>query len=619
LPTATQIVQETLELAPAPIDYEPVFQEAVCPFELPPGQVEGQTVECGYLEVPENRADPNSRQIRLAAAIFRHPDGVAQSDPIIFLSGGPGGSSLELLNLVFDQVFSPYFAAGRDLIFFDQRGIIDLLDNQVGGRHLSDEEAYDLVLKSFLSCGDDLEEVADLTAYNTLANAADVNDLRIALGYDQVNLWGVSYGTRLALEVLRDFPEGLRSVILDSAYPPDVDLNLDAPANADRAFNVLFNACEQDSVCNQNYPDLREVFFNTVDLLEARPYDTVIVNPLTGESFDAVIDGDTLMGLIFQFLYETELLPNLPMLIYQANQGDFEMLSRIFGLLQVEIPLISRGMSLSVQCNEEVAFSSLEEFRSVLADYPKLAPLFSQSTLGEMGFQICQEWNSGEANPIENEPVTSQVPALILAGEFDPITPPAWGHRVTETLENSYYYEYPGVGHGASTVEGCPRQMTLAFIESPTQAPENICIEEMAFEFVTPIDLDKLSFAPVEVPEIGIQASIPEGWTQVQPDYYISPDQSIEIVFIQNQDPSPESFLQRVGASDPIEQIQANDLTWTLYSVSIQDLGAAGYVGVSPGQEGFYILLVLTMPEKQNELYETLFLPTVKSIRIATQ
>jgi pimeloyl-ACP methyl ester carboxylesterase len=630
--TATQIAQETQEMAPARLDYEPDYQETACPFDLPPGQVEGQTVECGILEVPENRADPNSRQIRLAVAIFRHPDGATQPDPIIYLSGGPGGSSLELLNLAFDQVFAPYFTAGRDLIFFDQRGIglsvpaldcpavqdlsIDLLDNQVGGRQLSDQEAYDLVLNSFLSCGEDLEAGADLSAYNTLTSAADVNDLRIALGYDQVNLWGGSYGTRLALGVMRDYPEGLRSVVLDSAYPPDVDLYLDAPKNANRAFKVLFDACAEDPVCNLNYPDLREVFFNTVELLEARPYDTMIMNPLTGESFDAVIDGETLMGLIFQLLYETELLPNLPMLIYQANQGDFEMLSRIYGLLLVEIPLISRGMSLSVQCNEEMAFSSLEEFRSVLADYPQLAPLYSYSTLGEMGFQICQEWNSGQANPIENEPVTSRVPTLILAGEYDPITPPAWGLRVTETLENSYYYEYPGVGHGASSVDGCPRQMMLAFIDDPSQAPDNTCIEEMEFEFVTPIDLNKLSFAPVEVPDIGIQASIPEGWTQVQPEYYISPDQSIEIVLTQSQDTAPEDFLQRWGASEPIDQIQVNDLTWTLYPVAIKDLGAAGYAGVSPSQEGFYIVLVISMPDKQNELYETLFLPVVKSFKI---
>ena len=630
--TLTQAPQVTQTKAAVEFTYEPLFKGASCPFELPPGLVEGQDVECGYLEVPENRADPNSRQIRLAVAIFRHPDGATHPDPIIYLSGGPGGSALELLNLAFDQIYAPYFSAGRDIIFFDQRGIglskpaldcpdvqnlsIDLLDNKVGGRQLSDQEAYGLILDSFLDCGEDLDRESDLTAYNTAANAADVNDLRKALGYNKVNLWGVSYGTRLALGVLRAFPEGLRSVILDSAYPPEVDLYLEAPKNADRAFNVLFEACAEDPTCNQNYPDLRDVFFDSVDLLEARPYQTVIVNPLTGESFDALIDGETLMGLIFQLLYETELLTNLPMLIYQANQGDFEMLSRIYGLLLVEIPLISRGMSLSVQCNEEVAFSSLEGFREALSEYPEMVPLFSFSTLGEIGYQICQDWNSGQADPIENEPVYSQVPTLILAGEFDPITPPEWGLQVKRSLDDSYYFEFPGVGHGASTVEGCPRQITLDFVEDPKRAPDSTCIDGMSFGFVNPVNLDELSFTNMDIPQIGIQVSVPGDWTKVQPDYFISPDQSIEIVFLQSQETSPTNLLRRWGASEPIEVIQVNELSWTLYQVNIQDLGAAGFVAISPGEGGQYIMLVITTPGKQNDIYEPLVLPIVRSIKL---
>lgn len=633
--TTEDAPRATQTLTPVEIDYEPVFQTAECQFELPPGQVEGESVECGYLEIPENRTDPNTRQIRLAVAIFRHPEGATDPDPIIYLSGGPGGSSLELINLAFDQVFEPYFETGRDLIFFDQRGIgyskpaldclevqdlsLDMLDNEVGGRQITDQEAYDLMLNSFLACGEDLEGKADLNTYNSAASAADVNDLRRALGYDQVNLWGVSYGTRLALGVMRDYPEGLRSVILDSTYPPDVDLYLAAPQNADRAFNVLFDACTEDPNCNQHYPDLREVFYETVDVLEAMPYRTTINNPLSGESFEAVIDGETFIGLIFQLLYETELLKNLPMFIYQANQGDFDMLSRIYGLLLVEIPLISRGMNLSVQCNEEAAFSSLEGFQDAIADYPQVAPLYNVSTLGEMGFQICRDWDSGRAAPIENEPVHSQVPTLILAGEFDPITPPSWGLQAMQTLENSYYFEFPGVGHGASSVEGCPKKMSIDFFREPLQAPDDTCIDSMMTDFITPVALGELSFITVVIPDLGIQVSIPDGWTQIQPEYYISPDQSVEIVFLKSQDTSPDNLLERWGASEPIEQIQANGLTWTLYRVRIDDLSAVGYVAVSQSEDGMYIVLVLSLPGKQEEIYEPLVIPLVESFRIEPQ
>ncbi|MCJ7659788.1 MAG: alpha/beta hydrolase, partial [Anaerolineales bacterium] len=218
------------------VQYQPIFEGAPCPFEIPAGQVEGETVECGYLVVPENRNDPKTKNIRLSVAIFRHPDGATYDDPIIFLEGGPGASPLEFIRFSFDIIYPPLFATGRDIIFFDQRGVgnsepaldcpevvaqsLELMDFELDGQNLSKEDIYALNLESMLACGDRINQEADLTAYNTVANAADVNDLRLALGYEKVNLWSISYGTRLALGVMRDFPEGVRSAVLDSVYPP---------------------------------------------------------------------------------------------------------------------------------------------------------------------------------------------------------------------------------------------------------------------------------------------------------------------------------------------------------------------------------------------------------------
>ena len=280
-PTATPEPTATAE--PTPTEVPPpattaTFEEAPCPFALPPGQIEGQSVECGYLLVPEDRADPDSPNLRLAVAIFHPSGGASQPDPILYLSGGPGGSALEFLSLTFSKL-EPALAANRDLILFDQRGVgrsepaldcpamielgRELLDDELDGKVLTKEEAFELALETLLACYQDLSQIADLSAYNTVANAADVNDLRLALGYDQVNLWGTSYGTRLALGVMRDHPDGLRSVILDSVYPPDVDLYLESPANVNRAFTVFFEGCAQDEACNAAYPDLRAVFFDT--------------------------------------------------------------------------------------------------------------------------------------------------------------------------------------------------------------------------------------------------------------------------------------------------------------------------------------------------------------------
>ena len=184
------------------------FEPAPCPMQLPSGQTDGETVECGYLVVPEDRADSDSDTIRLAVAILHPPGGAARPDPIVYLVGGPGGSGLEFLFISFDAVFVPIFATERDLIVLDQRGIgysepaldcpavaelsRELLDWEIDGKVLTDEEANDLFMQTVAACEENLSTVADLTAYNTAANAADINDLRLALGYDQVNLWGLS-------------------------------------------------------------------------------------------------------------------------------------------------------------------------------------------------------------------------------------------------------------------------------------------------------------------------------------------------------------------------------------------------------------------------------------------
>jgi pimeloyl-ACP methyl ester carboxylesterase len=479
-----------------------VFEPAVCPFQLPPGQIEGTTVECGYLVVPEKRADPDAGTIRLAVGIFHPPGGATESDPIIYLAGGPGGSVLELLHLSFEGLYQPIMAVGRDLILFDQRGVglsepaldcpdahelaLELLDHVRDGEELSEEEMDVLFGDAYAACADDLRAVADLTAYNTVASAADVNDLRLALGYDQVNLWGQSYGTRLALGVLRDYPQGVRSVVLDSVYPPDVDMYLESPANLDRALEALFEACAADAACSAAYPCLRQVFFDTVERLNSNPVETVIRDPFTGRIHSALLTGDVYFGLVFQLLYVTEMLPALPQLITDVSQGDVETFNRIRGAVLGQGMAISRGMSFSVQCNEETAFSTVEEFDAALADYPELADFLEGGSLGRAAYVVCTFWGAGQAAEIENEPVTSDIPTLVMTGEFDPITPPAWGRQAAETLENSSFYLYPNVGHGAASVAGCPQDMLVAFLDDPSRPPDDTCIAEMILRFAVP-------------------------------------------------------------------------------------------------------------------------------------
>ncbi len=293
-----------------------IFQPAACRFVLPEGVRQSEEVDCGNLTVAERRSQalgPSGRRIQLAVAIFHPPGGATHPDPIIFLSGGPGASILETMRYQYEWLTEPAFATGRDLIVFDQRGVgvsqpaldcpgydrlvVDLLDRNWQGQPVSEDQISTLILNELSACRRTLAGIADLTAYNSAASAADVNDLRLALGYEQVNLWGASYGSRLALEVMRRYPTGLRSVVLDSVYPPDVDLYAGAPANFSRALERLFSACAANPICDRAYPDLRNVFFETVQKLDTQPVLREVQNPFTGEKHQAWMDGGRAAGV----------------------------------------------------------------------------------------------------------------------------------------------------------------------------------------------------------------------------------------------------------------------------------------------------------------------------------
>jgi len=643
LPPTDTLLPPTDIPSPTPVPV-PVFEEADCPFDLPAGQVDGRTVECGYLEVLEDRADPvgradsDSAMLRLAVAIFRHPDGDPEPDPVIYLEGGPGGSALEFASLSFGDLSAPIFAANRDLILFDQRGVglsepaldcpaltelsVELLDNEMDGEELTYQEMDDLYLETALACGEELRENADLSDYNSDASAADVDDLRRALGYDQVNLWGISYGTRLALEVIRDYPEGVRSVVLDSVVPPDVDTEVEGPANVARALDLLFASCAADEACNAAYPDLRAVFFDIVDRLNESPAAFPVTDALTGEVYDAIMNGDDMLGLLAQSLYQTDIIPMLPQIIYDASEGSYELLARIAGSLLAVREGMSDGMQYSVQCNEEVSFSSATAFEAALAEHPELEGLYA-STDGEPAtFALCAGWDAGQADASANEPVTSAIPALVMSGQFDPVTPPDWGRRAAETLANSAFFEYPGEGHGVSTGYGCAAQMMTAFLDDPDSVPDDSCIAEMGPpQFALPAAA-AIELEPFVSEEMDISGAIPAGWEDQGNGVYLRGASSMDatVLIVQGGPISADELLGlyvELLALDEMPEIagerEANGLTWMLYPIEFQ--GQPADIALTQHADGLaLIVLLVSEPAEYEEMSEAVFLPVVDAL-----
>ncbi|MEM7803247.1 MAG: alpha/beta fold hydrolase, partial [Chloroflexota bacterium] len=426
-----------------------------CPFE----DEEGYGITCSLLIVPENRSDPDTAEIELMVAILPAVNEDTNRSPVIYLEGGPGGSAV--LGFQNDVVgWAQYgFTQDRDLIFIDQRGT-GYSTPSLNCIETDDDSLSSVEAASACHTRLDREEI-DLAAYNTTENAADIAALADALNIDQYGLYGVSYGTRLALAVMRNHPEGIESVVLDSPFPPHISpAESEASLSYDR-MQALFQACAQDEGCDGRFPNLEDVFLSTVEEMNA--------NAFGPED----LSGDYLVDILYQSLFSADqTIHLLPLMIYEASEGRFELLEEVGEMVLDAGPQAlnlmirpaqdgegndgdSEGMYHSVMCRDEFSFANFtvaetNMLNSVPAEVE--GGLFL-TTVDQ--FNICDIWNVGQAAESVNEPVISDIPTLILVGEFDPATPPEWGEETAEHLSNSWLYELPGMGHSVTSVNNC--------------------------------------------------------------------------------------------------------------------------------------------------------------------
>jgi pimeloyl-ACP methyl ester carboxylesterase len=466
------------------------FERTACHFKLGAGIVAGRDVRCGFVVVPEDRLVARGRTIRLAVAIFPSPRPHPAPDPFVFLQGGPGGALIsDLAPQISKKNRITDYPADRALILLDQRGTglsqpslackeTTALDYRTLDQQLSPQQQANLQVQATQQCRARLVASGiNLNAYTTLANAADVADLRVALGYPALNLYAVSYGTRVALTVMRTHPRGIRSVILDSVEPPGVNAITSPLASTTRAFAVLFNSCAADAACAAAFPNLQQTFYRVVQRLNAQPVPIRTTDPL-GKTYTVLLSGDRMIDLLFNALYVTPVIPALPAMIALADRGNFRIPSLLYGPLELIDASINQGVFYSVECSEDAPFTTAQQVRAnarVLD--PVIRPDIQESQLGEL--QTCQGWHVRPVPPAQRRPVTSAIPTLILSGQYDPITPPADSLQATRTLRHSYRFVFPGAGHGVYLTHPCPNRIVAAFEDDPTHQPAARCIAAM--------------------------------------------------------------------------------------------------------------------------------------------
>lgn len=460
--------------------YTPVFAKGDCPTGVP----KDTRVECGTLTVPENRSVANGRAVVLPVAIVHTADPSPAPDPVLYLSGGPGEAALPQV----DRFLRKGQTGSRDVILLEQRGTgqsdphLDCPEvTEAYGRILGDAASFDTEARigtdALDLCLNRLRASSvDLNQYNTAAVADDVADLRVAMGISQWNLFGVSYGTMDALVTMRMHPEGIRSVVLDSVIPPDIAAGAaEVFANVQRVERVLLDGCRKDDRCNAAYPSLEADLDATVHAFDSSPYRGVVNNPITHQPTPITVNGADLVGGLYVAMSDTDLIPAMPSIIEQLKGSQPSAILDELAIRAIRfVDSIAAAQAAVVNCFDRGTMIHDGDAQRVVAQHPEAATvaLFIAASCAHIGIAA--------APAGFNDPVRSDIPTLLLAGEYDPQTPPAQAAHAAETLTHSTVVQFPGMGHAQvfATPE-CPEVIFRAFLADPMSKPDTSCVAAM--------------------------------------------------------------------------------------------------------------------------------------------
>ncbi|CAN5575408.1 alpha/beta fold hydrolase [soil metagenome] len=462
----------------------PRFEPSDCPVPVPAFE---KNVQCGYVVVAENRTVKNDKTIRLPVIILKSLNPNPKPDPVLRTLGGPGVSSLRMIR---GRYSSPWLK-DRDQIIFEQRGTkyaqptlecpeVDKSNIDAAIRHLDAKAARANEFRAAKICHERLTSGGiDLSAYNSHESAADIEDVRRVLKVDKLNLYGVSYSSRLMLEVMRDFPLGIRSAVLESTLAPDVnydEIGVDAYV---RVFTLLFANCKADTECAAAYPGLESEFYASVSRLNNEPIIEKVKDAKLTDSVDVYLNGNDFVTWIADSLLSQDglTIADTPLVIHDVFSRNYDAFRRSASN-KLGPDGNSWGMRYSVWCSEEFPF---ERRKSIDAQSTKYE--------GLRGYEImslpdtCSVWRVPPAKPIENKSVTSNIPAFVITADYDAYTPPAWGESVAKNLKNSFVIQIPWAGHGPAFTTPCLRDLIADFLNDPNVVPKSDCLEKTRRQF----------------------------------------------------------------------------------------------------------------------------------------
>ena len=435
-------------------------------------------LKCGAFEVYENRATKTGRKISLNIVVYPATGDKREPDPLFYFAGGPGSAATDDA-----RGFAPELKKireHRDLVFVDQRGTGN--SHPLDCKFFNPEDpqsylGYFFPLEDVRKCRTELEPKADLKLYTTTIAMDDIDEVRAALGYEKINLFGGSYGTRAALTYLKRFPKRVRTATLQGVAPTDQYMPSDFPVANERALEGILAECAADEACNNAFPNLKDEAKSVLAQLMKGPIEVEVEKPNSTERVKVKLSRDLAAEAIRYMLYNPTPASRVPVMLHLAAQGNFGPLANqaIF-YRRVLVGTGSNGMYLSITCAEDLPWIK-----------PGEGERFAANTfLGDYRLrqqrEACALWPRAEIERDYAKPVRVDVPVLILTGEWDPVTPPSNGDRVAKHLPNSLHVVVPHGAHGLGGLRGgeCILDLMTEFVaRGTTKGIDTSCVKNI--------------------------------------------------------------------------------------------------------------------------------------------
>lgn len=473
-----QLTQETLK---------PTADD--CWFALSGGAMDGRRIDCGQLVVPEDWNQTDSGPIHLPFVRFRSRTNHEKGEPILFLTGGPG----QRINLrTDDEVWENWiellqsqpWSDRHDLIVATPRGsnwtdsnldCPELRDPRIaaGAAGQADQRQDWRVTfwPAYSSCVERLTKTHDLDGYTNEQAVMDVLALVEMLGLERWSLMGVSYGTTLALEVMRRKPEGLQKVILDSVQPPDLDWIGDIFPNLDQSLTRMRKACADDIDCRRDYEDLDSLLAESVRALDNDGYYYPVQNNMLYGRVHFDVSSADLFNVLSQKLSDARALGTVPYMLANFVENDTTELGNAFPeMYDPQDGLAGSALDIRV-CNMVADDLAAIDWDGLKSAFPHLQTYIDISR----ELYRCDGWTISEQPAREEEPVVSDIPTLLLAGYFDPLTPPEQAEHAARTLGKSHVFVFDQQSHSVLTSSPCAAVVTTAFLRNPEPRPDIDC------------------------------------------------------------------------------------------------------------------------------------------------